>query len=317
MGPLFHQPLWLDAVAPAAWGAVEVDDGGMVVTGGAAPPAARLPYVIRRGRIGQRVVGMPSLTPSLGPWFAPLDGKPSTRLARQHELTAALIEGLPPFDVFEQRCHRSITNWLPFYWRGFEQTTRYTYVLENLSDLDAVWHGLRENIRREIRKAERRVVIRGDGIRGDGGDDRGADDLFDLCRATFRRQGRPVPFDRQTLLRVDRACRDHTCGRLLFAEDAAGRVHAGLLVVWDDLAAYYLVAGADPDLRTSGAASLLLWEAIRLASAVTRAFDFEGSMLAPIERFFRAFGAEQAPYFHLSKVGPRWLRAARDVRAWI
>lgn len=60
--------------------------------------------------------------------------------------------------------------------------------------------------------------------------------------------------------------------------------------------------GADPRYRSSGAASLTMWEAIKFAATVTKRFDFEGSMIEPIEQFFRSFGAVQKPYFTISKV---------------
>ncbi len=74
-------------------------------------------------------------------------------------------------------------------------------------------------------------------------------------------------------------------------------------VVWDRHAAYYLLGGGDPELRTSGASSLLMWEAILRAREVTDVFDFEGSMLKPVERFFRAFGGHQTPYLYVSRTG--------------
>jgi hypothetical protein len=77
-----------------------------------------------------------------------------------------------------------------------------------------------------------------------------------------------------------------------------------LYVVWDPNAAFHLLSGGDPELRTSGAGSLLMWEAIMRARAVTDVFDFEGSMLEPVERFFRAFGARQTPYIHVSRATP-------------
>jgi hypothetical protein len=40
------------------------------------------------------------------------------------------------------------------------------------------------------------------------------------------------------------------------------------------------------------------------ARAVTDVFDFHGSMLAPVERFFRAFGARQAPYLRVTRTDP-------------
>jgi hypothetical protein len=40
------------------------------------------------------------------------------------------------------------------------------------------------------------------------------------------------------------------------------------------------------------------------ARAVTDVFDFEGSMLQPVERFFRAFGALQTPCLHVNRATP-------------
>ena len=65
--------------------------------------------------------------------------------------------------------------------------------------------------------------------------------------------------------------------------------------------AYDLMGGSDPSLRTSGAMSLLMWEAIKFAGQVTRRFDFEGSMLQPVERFFRAFGGRQVRFPRLTR----------------
>jgi hypothetical protein len=89
---------------------------------------------------------------------------------------------------------------------------------------------------------------------------------------------------------------------MLFAVDEADRVHAVTYAVWDENGAYYLLGGGHPELRSSGAGSLLMWEAIMRARAVTDVFDFEGSMLKPVERFFRAFGGCQTPYLYVSRV---------------
>ncbi len=59
------------------------------------------------------------------------------------------------------------------------------------------------------------------------------------------------------------------------------------------------MSGSDPDLRSSGALSLLMHEAIQFAATVTQRFDFEGSMHEPIERFFRNFGATPKQYFQV------------------
>jgi hypothetical protein len=91
-------------------------------------------------------------------------------------------------------------------------------------------------------------------------------------------------------------------------------VHAVVWVVWDRQAAYYLLAGAEPDLRNSGASSLLAWEAIMRSREHTDVFDFHGSMRQPIERFFRSFGARQTPYLSVTRMGPAF-RAALTARS--
>src|SRR5215211_6055781 len=83
---LFEQPWWLDAVAPGAWGAVEVSSDGRVV--------ARLPYVTEKG-LGLRGLNMPPLTrfgETLRPYFR------ITRFSRRmgflmagREMTKALL----------------------------------------------------------------------------------------------------------------------------------------------------------------------------------------------------------------------------------
>jgi hypothetical protein len=101
---------------------------------------------------------------------------------------------------------------------------------------------------------------------------------------------------------------------MLFARDDLDRVHAVSYAVWDRNAAFYLLGGGDPELRNSGASSLLMWELMMRARAEADVFDFEGSMLKPVERFFRAFGARQTPYLRVSRVSRR-ARTALGLRA--
>ncbi len=284
---IFEEPWWLDAVAPNQWNAVEIEKDGVIV--------ARLPYVVKN-RMGLTLFTMPRLTPSLGPWLRDSTAKYSKQLAQQKDLYTALIEKLPPHDFFCLNFHHSMTNWQPFYWQGFSQTTFYSYVLENLQDLDLVWNGFQENIRREIRKAKKQAIVR---------TDLDVDRFLDINLLTFERQGKKLPYSRELVHRLDRACVKNQARKIFFAEDPQGRIHSAIYMIWDRNSAYYLMGGSDPELRTSGAASLLMWEAIQFAATVTKKFDFEGSMIEPIEKFVRAFGGRQIPYFKVRKNSPR------------
>jgi hypothetical protein len=282
---IFQEHWWLDAVAPGRWGEVIVQRDGRI--------AARMPYVVR-GRRRMRVLTMPPVTQTLGPWVAPSTAAPARALGHEHELLTALEAGLPDASAFVQQFSPAIMNALPFRWAGYRLDVQYTYRLA-LDSEEELWDGLRGSIRREIRKARRRVEVR---------EDLGLDRFYAIWAKTFTRLDLPVPISMAQLERIDAACTARGARLMTFAHDEADRVHAVSYVVWDRNAAFNLLGGADPELRTSGASSLLMWEAIMRARDITDVFDFEGSMIQPVERFFRAFGSRQTPYLRVSRAKP-------------
>jgi hypothetical protein len=289
---LFMQDWWLDAVCgPHSWAVALVEKKGEI--------HAALPYRLSK-RYGQRILSQPPYTPYLGPWLRNDGGKATAKYSREKELISGLIDGLPRFDHFRQCCLPDSVGWLPFYWKKFSQTTFYTYILEDISDPDSGWKLLRDNIRGDIKKASGRfgVSVREGGI----------EDIIELQDMSFRRQGRAVSAEADLIRTIGQACFERDCGQVLIARDGDGRAHAGAFVVWDSGTTYYLIGGGNPELRNSGAASLCLGEAIRFASSVSKRFDFEGSMVEPIERFFRAFGATQVPYHCITKTSSPLLK---------
>lgn len=279
---LFQKEWWLDAVAPSQWDAVVVKKGNEI--------AARLPFFIEK-KYGFTALTQPPLTPRLGPWIRVTDAKHSKQLSAQKELIWELLELLPKHDLFSQSLHPTLTNWLPFYWKGFEQTTRYTYILNDLSDLNSIWSEFSEQTRRNIRKAQNKVTIKSD---------MDIERFLNLNEKTFQRQGIKLPYSREFVKRIDQASLNQNARQIFYAEDSAGRIHAAIYILWDEQSAYYMMGGEDPDLRNSEASSFLMWQAIQFASEVTKKFDFEGSMIQPIERFFRGFGAKQVAYSHIT-----------------
>src|SRR3954447_23681886 len=125
-------------------------------------------------------VVQPLFTQTLGPWISPTEGKPSRRADTERALLGQLIEMLPPSDILRQCCATTLTNWLPFYWAGFEATVRYPYRIEDLTDLDRVRAEFQEAVRRGIRKAQGSLEI---------DPDYPLDDLLRLNAGTFARQG--------------------------------------------------------------------------------------------------------------------------------
>lgn len=297
--PIFARDWWLDQVAGKdAWDVLIVEDAGQVI--------ATMPYVLRK-KIGLSLISQPPLTQTLGPWIRESESGITRKLNREKDLLQALVGLLPEHDDFTQCWHYRYTNWLPFYWSGFEQTTLYTYILSDLSNVDQIWKNFQENIRRECRKASNRFSIQ---VKNDAT----LEDFLKLQSKTFARQNLPQPYSDAFLKRLDSACDARHCRKIFMAVDQENRHHAGVYLVWDEESAYYLMGGGDPDLRNSGATSLCMWHAIQFAATVSKRFDFEGSMIEPIERFFRAFGAQQTPYFLIKKTSSKLLKLYRQLR---
>jgi len=296
---IFCQPWWLEAVSPGQWDVAVVERGDEI--------AAVMPYAfkVRLGRY--RLLELPHLTFYLGPWLRENHAKYANRLGEEKDLMMELIDKLPPFASFQQWFHPAVTNWLPFYWKGFEQTTRYTYVIEETKDLQHLWSETRENIRTDIRKAQKQVEI----VESDD-----SERFLQQQQATFARQGKPLPYPEEVFRRLDKECASRQMRKILFASDGQGKTHASAYLVYDRTTVYSLLRGSDPVLRNSGATSLVMWKAIEFASAQGKRFDFAGSWHESIERFVRAFGARQTPFFEISKLSSKLVRSYRAVWRW-
>ncbi len=292
--PLFLQDWYLDATCvDGHWDAAIVTKGKEVV--------AVWPYFLKKKGPWQ-YVAMPQLTRQMGPYLVPeyRNARHETRLLEK--LLAALPAGLA---AFEQDFNYTVTNWLPFYWQGFRQTTRYSYLL-NIKDLQTVRDNLAPDYRNQkIPKAFKKVQVKTGGS------------LADFQRVHDRgyaRQGLPAPVSAEFLQRLDAALVAHGQRELFFARDrASGDLHSVAYLVWDAQSAYYLLAGDDPEYRASGAGILVAWEAIRYAHEVLKlpTFDFSGSMVRPIERVRRQFGAVQQPYFRIQREWSLWWKLGK------
>lgn len=287
--PIFSRDWWMDAVCDCNnWNVILVEKGDEIV--------ASLPYyyILQNNRLS---IKQPILTQTNGVNIVyPKNQvqKYTKKLAYEKEITNLIIDQLEEQNItyYNQNFHYSYTNWLPFYWKGFSQTTRYTYVIDDLSNLDKVFLDFDSKLRNEIRKAEKLVSVKEDLV---------IDKFYEINKKTFERQDMKIPYSLDLLKKIDKACLEKECRKVFYAEDENGRIHAAIYIIWDENSAYYLMGGGDPELRNSDATSLLLWKAIQFASTVTKKFDFEGSMIEPIERFFRSFGTTQKHYFNIYK----------------
>lgn len=296
---IFSKPWYLDAVCQSAsesWEVVLVEKGNRVI--------AALPYLSKKSG-PFRVSTMPHLTKFLGPYIT----KDFRSTKQAHKILKALIEQLPAFALFNQNCFYDLTDWLPFYWQGFQQSTQYSYILNDLSDLEKVYKNFSADYRNnKIKKAKDivKVVM-----------DKSIEEYFTVETMSFERQKLSFPFSFDYFKKYDAAVQAQNARRLFFAVDEQDRIHSVLYLLIDHDRAYYHLAGDNPELRASGAGILLVWEAIQYTKNELglNVFDFEGSTIKSIERVRRQFGATQTPYFNLSKYNSKLYQLLRLLRS--
>ncbi|MFN0214021.1 MAG: GNAT family N-acetyltransferase [Saprospiraceae bacterium] len=297
--PLFMQPWYLDAVCVGGfWDAVVVQKGGRTI--------AAMPYFLKQ-KLSWKYVTMPQLCKHMGPILM----TEYRSLKWEMRLYENLIAQIPKeLAAFEQNFNYTVTNWLPFYWKGFKQTTMYSYIL-SLNDSEAlIFKNIEKNYRQKIRSAEARLSIR---------HDLPLEELQRMINMSFQRKGLESPIRFAFLQNLYSALSNHDSCKIFFASDPkTGQVHSAALLVWDRSAAYYLMSGDDPALRASGAAVLLKWAAILYAKNVVGVpvFDFEGSMLKEVEQGRRDFGAQQRPYFRVRREWSVLWKWGKFIRQW-
>ncbi len=296
--PIFSSDWWLDAaVGPANWDVAIVKSNGRII--------GAMPFCTAR-RFGMKVIQQPPLTPFLGPWILSNGKKNSTRLGNEQKIMQSLIEQLPPFDTFRQTFNKGFSNWLPFYWNGFSQSTEYTYVLHGLHDLEEVWNDFESARRKHCKQAAERFTVR---------EDLPVDAFLALHKMTLENRGVAQSFTDDCLRRLDQACLARQRRKIQIIVDEAGRHCSGTYTVWDSSCAYALMKGSDPGMQSSGAPSLCQWEAIKFSATVAPKYDFLGNMNPSIEPYVRSYGTEQTCIFTISKTPSRLLRLRQGLKS--
>lgn len=281
---IFETDLWLDCVAENSWEKIEILNKNGDID-------AAFP-IFKSKRYGFKIVQTPALTQTLGIYIKDTGAKLTKKLEREKKLINQIIDQLPKNVNFDLNLDINNEYILPFIWRGFKVEPRFSYQLENLENLDVVWSGFKENIKTDIRKAQKKVEIR---------KDMGIDTLIEMQEKTFKRQNRSLPFDKELIKKIDERLGKNDASLLLCAVDEENNVHAATYFIYDEKRCYYLLSGGDPEYRNSGATSLLVWEGIKFAADHSIVFDFEGSMIEDIERFVRGFGAKPKVYYRVTK----------------
>lgn len=286
--PIFSQPWWLDAVCGE-------DNWDVYIVKRDNNLYAAMPYFFTTNEKGDKSICRAHMTQNNGILIKYPDNQSIIkRQAYEEKIMNEICDFIEEnFVKYDQQFHYSFKNWLPFFWRYYSESIKYTYVIENTLDLSRVWNDFSPKLRNTIRKAEKANLEIGYNMDNEN--------FYKVNSMTFTRQGREIPFSYDFFNNLDEVCRKEKCCINLYAKDELGNIHAVEYLVWDDESMYLLFSGSNPDFRNSQANDLLIYESIKLASKMNLRFDFEGSVVKNVNHAYRVFGGIPKPYFRIWK----------------
>ena len=285
--PLYLQPWWLDSVCSSdglSWDVLLYKKGGHIW--------GSFVY-ISKYKMGYKILTIPKLTQITGLYIKyPKNQKYSKKIAWEKEIMQYFINKLPHFDFLNITLHHSITNWLPFKWAGFKQSTIYTYVIEDLQDLDKVYNNFDHHARNNIKKALKHGV--------EVIDSNDINTFYEINKITFENQDLPMPYSFSFIKNLYNSGKRNNSVKMKFAIKDK-KIYSVMLSFYDKKTLYTIAGSSDRNINTYGAEYLLYWEMMKFASQKGLSFDFEGSIIERIEKRNRYFGAIQKRYFDISK----------------
>jgi lipid II:glycine glycyltransferase (peptidoglycan interpeptide bridge formation enzyme) len=162
----------------------------------------------------------------------------------------------------------------------------------NCDDVTTVYNNFKPTLKRQIKKAEGALTVV---------ENKNLNHLFDVCHQVFARQQKTLPYSFEQLKLLDEAAAKHHSRNFWVAYNSAQLPCAAIYIVFDKQYCYYLIGGIATEFKNTGAMSLLLWQAIQFANSHHLTFDFCGSTIASIDKFFSTFNAEQQQIMVVNK----------------
>lgn len=275
--PLFQQYWWMETVCHGkTWDVLLArDDKGLI--------QGAMPYHYGK-KFGLTFILQPQLTPWCGPWLHP-SLEPTERQQVLESLARTLSTRRAALCM--QCFSPEITDWQPFYWQGFQQTTRYTHRFPSLANPDALY-AKASRIRRRYDKEVAAACVVDEHL--------SLDEFVPFHIGYYKRRGEhdliPEPLLRTV---VSTACRRNQGLLWGLRRRHDGTLMAAWFVAYDSRCAWSLLLAIGKE-APKGAMSYLMWQVLRQLSTCTESFDFEGGMEANLAFFYRSFGTEQTPY---------------------
>lgn len=179
-----------------------------------------------------------------------------------------------------------------FIWSGYKVIPNYTYRINLQQSIDIIKSNFDSKNRNAINKASKESVVVEDSSLTQN-------ELFNYFKNSLSATGANIyePILENIFLKFSDSSNSFT---IVAKKD--NQILGMVFCVYDKHNCYYMLGGVDKKSGIQGVNNLLVQKCIEKSKDLgCTTFDFEGSMLKGVEKFFRSFGPELVPYFTVNK----------------
>jgi hypothetical protein len=253
-----------------------------------------MPVCVKQ-KMGLRYAVQPVFSQYWGIFLAPLpEATPYERLSARKKVVDAVLSALPEVSIFSYRMAPEFDYPLPFHWKGYSIETRFTYQLGLFHEPQVLFRRFQPRLRQQLNACKRKGLMITETT--------DPTQLIGLVAKSTAAGRAPAGEDAVFSGILEKLCSlliETGAGKILMTADGTGAVLAAGLFGRYREKTLYLAGAFDPAAADLHPMEFLMWNAISQACENSRIFDFEGSMMEGIERFFRKFGAVPVPYYNI------------------
>lgn len=291
--PVFYEPWYLDIISQG-------NDWFVIVVLGKDNSVNGLWPIIKYKKWGITFAMNPLLMPYSGPILFPYSNiiKPQKKDSFNKNVISDLIDQLPAgITPLKVKCNPKINSWLPFYWKGFTQTTKYTYQLD-VKNKETLEEGYTSKLRNSLKNPSVKFV-----------ESENAEIAFDLIRNILDKKTGKQQINKKLFLSLDAKLDKNKGRKMFFAQRSSGEDIATAYLILSHKTAYLMFVGSKGLTKEEGGVTRqLIHHAILNMPDYIEIFDFEGSMIEKVEYIFRSFGGNRTAYHEVSRVKGKWLQ---------
>lgn len=298
-GNIYHLHTYLTNLL-GEWQAVVVKESGKIVA--AFPFSAKTKWGISY-----------AMQPFFAQYFGILFGPKSESIYKNLEFqkkAIQLIHNTLPARIkyFDYNFAPEFDYALPLQWLGWRQKTLYTYWVNIGQGYDSFLQNCASHVRREIKKADQAGLT----VHVENNPETVVK-ILKIAKPEAVRQIDEHFFE--ALCNNARHFHSQGESHCLIGYEGSKPV-AGIIYFFYQNKMIYYQGSTISDYKNSGIMSKIIAESVRLFGHEYRYLDFDGSMIEPIERFFRGFGAYPVQYsnFCLNRL-PFFFRLAHRMRS--